>query len=145
MARVTPETRFPMPRAAMRSRDVTRSCCNLFIDIWINHQSSRQAETAKDMAPKTRSSAEGKRKRDEKAKEEPKTEKADHDQTKVEDEQQNDELNTEETKGEDVKEEAQEEVKEEGTHIDLGSNGQLIPRTPNQSPQDLLTSGLAPL
>jgi chromatin remodeling complex protein RSC6 len=97
------------------------------------------------MAPKTRSSAEGKRKRDVKAKEEPKTEKADHDQTKVEDEQQNDEPNAEETKGEDVREEAQEEVKEEGTHIDLGSNSQLIPRTPDQSPQDLLTPRLAPL
>jgi hypothetical protein len=131
MARTTAETRFPMPRAALRSRDVTRSCCNLFIDIRINHQSSTQAETDKSMAPKTRSSAEGKRKRDEKVKEETKTEKADHDQTKVEDEEQNDESNAEEAKGEDVEDEAQDEVKEEGTHTDLSPNAQLILRTPN--------------
>jgi DNA mismatch repair ATPase MutS len=145
IARVTPETRFPMPRAALRSRDVTRSCCNLFSNIRVDYQSSASKQTAKDMAPKTRSSAEGKRKREEKVKEESKTETPDHNVTNDEAKEENDEPNAEEAKGEDVKEEAQEEVKEEGTHIDLGSNSQLIPRTPNQSPQDLLTSRLAPL
>jgi len=143
MARVTPETRFPMPGAALRSRDVTRSCWNPFIDIWVNHQLSASGQTAKDMAPKTRSSAEGKRKREEKVEEESKTETADDEETNDEAKEDMDEAKQEEAEGDEVKEGPQDEVKEEGRPIDSGMDAQLILRTPNQSPQDLLTSGLA--
>jgi hypothetical protein len=108
-----------MPRAALRSRDVTQSCCNLFIDIWVNYQSSTLVKTAQNMAPKTRSSAEGKRKREEKVKKESKAETADHEKTEDKAEEPNDQAKDEETKDEDVKEEAEEEVKDEGRHIDL--------------------------
>ena len=142
MARVTPETRFPMPRAALRSRDVTRSCCNLFIDIWVNHQSSASGQTAKDMAPKTRSSAEGKRKREEKVKVESKIETPDHNETNDEAKDEKDEAK-QEAEGDEAEEDPQDEVKEEGRHIDAGKGAQLILRTPNQSPQDFFTFGLA--
>jgi hypothetical protein len=138
-----PQTRFPMPRAALRSRDVTRSCWNPFIDIWVNHQSSTLVDTAKNMAPKTRSSAEGKRKRGEKVKEESKTETADHDETNDEAKEEKDEAKQEEAEGDEVKEDPQDEVKEEGKSLDSGVHTELILRTPNQSPQDLLTPGLA--
>ena len=140
---LNPETRFPMPRAAWRSRDVTRSCCNLSIEIRINHQSSASGQTAKDMAPKTRSSAEGKRKREEKVEEESKTGTADDEETNDEAKADMDEAKQEEAEGDEVKEDPQDEVKEEGRPIDSGMHAQLILRTPNQSPQDLLTSGLA--
>jgi len=140
---LNPETRFPMPRAALRSRDVTWSCYGLFIDIWVNHQSSTPEGTTHSMTPKTRASAEGKRKREKDVKEESKAETADHDETIGEAKEEQVEAKQEEAEDDEVKEDPHDEVKEEGKLVDSVTQARLIFRTPYQSPEDLFTPGLA--
>jgi len=115
---LNPETRFPMPRAALRSRDVTWSCYGLFKDIWINRQSSTPEGTTNSMAPKTRASAEGKRKREKDVKEESKAETADQDETNEEAQEEKVEAKQEKAENEEVKENPHDEVKEEGKPAD---------------------------
>lgn len=67
------------------------------------------------MTPKTRASAEGKRKRDEKVEDKPKNEDADRDEPKEEVEEHGDQPKAEETKDEDVKEEVKVEEKKDTT------------------------------
>lgn len=128
---LNPETRFPMPWAALRSRDVTWSCCGLLIDIWVNHQSSTPEVTTKSMAHKTRASAEGKRKREKDVKEESKAETADHDETNDEAKEEKVEAKQEGPEGDGANVDPQDEVKEEGKPSDSGVHAQLIHRTPN--------------